>query len=266
MTTDAIDTAGLDAALAAIQAEDARQDKLHDLLETIREQIRVQVAPEDRPHGLMQNIQNAVYAMRGRTQLMNDARITAYLEATRTTHEPVAWQHRGKSAGQREFGPWRDGRNQSFDTADGDMFEERPLFALPTQQGFEEGVNSREDVSGDQVLAVAGRIQAILSEYLTAEDGEIMMVGPASYKIARLFKPVPAPSTASGELEPVLRGLREILSDFDNDVADEMANENGERADLWVNAEFPVEAVRAVVAALSAVPASPVPKPEGGGE
>lgn len=67
------------AALALLAAEDARQDKLHDLLETIREQIRLEVAPEQRPDGLMVNIQNAVYAMRGRTRLMNDAALTAAL-------------------------------------------------------------------------------------------------------------------------------------------------------------------------------------------
>lgn len=67
------------AALTLLKAEDARQDKLHDLLEHIREQIRLDVAPEHRPERLMQNIQNAVYAMRGRTRLMDDAALTAAL-------------------------------------------------------------------------------------------------------------------------------------------------------------------------------------------
>lgn len=65
----------------ALEAEDARQAKLHELLETIREQIRLEVLPEHRPEGLFQNIQNAVYAMRGRTPLMNDAVITSHLAA-----------------------------------------------------------------------------------------------------------------------------------------------------------------------------------------
>jgi chromosome segregation ATPase len=65
-----------DTALTLLAAEDARQEKLHDLLETIREQIRNEVAPEHRPAGLFDNIQNAVYAMRGRTRLMDDAAIT----------------------------------------------------------------------------------------------------------------------------------------------------------------------------------------------
>jgi len=43
--------------------------------------------------------------------------------------EPVAWQHRGKRHGDTDFGGWREGRNQSYDTADGDEFEERPLYA-----------------------------------------------------------------------------------------------------------------------------------------
>lgn len=65
----------------ALQAEDERQAKLHELLETIREQIRLEVLPEHRPEGLFENIQNAVYAMRGRTPLMNDAVITSRLAA-----------------------------------------------------------------------------------------------------------------------------------------------------------------------------------------
>lgn len=63
-------------ALKLLAAEDARQAKLHELLETIREQIRLEVAPEHRPDGLFKNIQDAVYAMRGRTPLMNDAALT----------------------------------------------------------------------------------------------------------------------------------------------------------------------------------------------
>src|SRR5690606_35297792 len=34
------------------------------------------------------------------------------------------------------------------------------------------------------ILTIAHRIQAILAETLTVDEGEIMMVGPASYKIA----------------------------------------------------------------------------------
>jgi len=49
-----------------------------------------------------------------------------------------------------------------------------------------------EDVTGGQVLNVAHRIQSILAEKLTVDEGEIVGVGPASYKIARLFKPAPA--------------------------------------------------------------------------
>ena len=71
----------IEQALRLLAAEDARQAKLHELLETIREQIRLEVAPEHRPEGLFQNIQDAVYAMRGRTPLMNDAAITAPLRA-----------------------------------------------------------------------------------------------------------------------------------------------------------------------------------------
>jgi hypothetical protein len=71
----------MDEMTKALQAEDARQAKLHELLETIREQIRLEVLPEHRPKGLFQNIQDAVYAMRGRTPLMHDAVITSRLAA-----------------------------------------------------------------------------------------------------------------------------------------------------------------------------------------
>jgi hypothetical protein len=68
-------------ALKLLAAEDERQSKLHELLETIREQIRLEIAPEHRPEGLFKNIQDAVYVMRGRTALMNDAVIVAALSA-----------------------------------------------------------------------------------------------------------------------------------------------------------------------------------------
>ncbi len=66
-------------ALSHLADEDARNDKLHDLLETIREQIRVEIAPEHRPTSLMTNVQTAVYAMRGRTRLLDDAAIICAL-------------------------------------------------------------------------------------------------------------------------------------------------------------------------------------------
>lgn len=71
------DVLAMKEALRLLAAEDERQAKLHDILETIREQIRLEVPPEHRPDGLFKNIQDAVYAMRGRTPLMNDAAITA---------------------------------------------------------------------------------------------------------------------------------------------------------------------------------------------
>lgn len=76
-------------ALRLLAAEDERQSKLHEILETIREQIRLSVAAEHRPDGLFKNIQDAVYAMRGRTPLMNDVAITAALSAP--VGEPVAF-------------------------------------------------------------------------------------------------------------------------------------------------------------------------------
>jgi len=72
---------GLVEALRLLEKEDQRQDQLHEILETIREQIRLGIEPANRPEGLMKNIQDAVYAMRGRTRLMDDAAILAALQA-----------------------------------------------------------------------------------------------------------------------------------------------------------------------------------------
>jgi len=79
MTDTAELIARLRAAMGLMAIEDGRQAKLHDLLETIREQIRLEVAPEHRPVALFTNIQNAVYAMRGRTPLLDDAAIAETL-------------------------------------------------------------------------------------------------------------------------------------------------------------------------------------------
>ncbi|HEV2155434.1 hypothetical protein [Bradyrhizobium sp.] len=73
------------AALRLLMAEDERQSKLHELLETIREQIRTGIEPEHRPEGLFKNIQDAVYAMRGRTRLMDDAAITHVFDTSPLT-------------------------------------------------------------------------------------------------------------------------------------------------------------------------------------
>lgn len=73
-------TNGKKAVLEALRTEDARQAKLHDLIQTIREQIRLEVLPEHRPDGLMQNIQNAVYAMRGRTNWADNPAIIEALK------------------------------------------------------------------------------------------------------------------------------------------------------------------------------------------
>ena len=103
-------------ALRLLKAEDDRQSKLHDLLETIREQIRIGVEPEHRPEGLFNNIQNAVYAMRGRTLLMNDAAITCvlYTDSSSTRSEvaveqqPPEWLWWGEVDGKDivTFGRW----------------------------------------------------------------------------------------------------------------------------------------------------------------
>lgn len=74
-------TAGVIEARRLLAAEDARQDKLQEILETIREQIRLEIQPENRPDGLFKNIQDAVYAMRGRTRLIDEAAIIHAIES-----------------------------------------------------------------------------------------------------------------------------------------------------------------------------------------
>jgi hypothetical protein len=62
----AIRAAAFEEAAKIAESDEVRQSKLHELLETIREQIRLEIPPENRPENLFNNIQNAVYAMRGR--------------------------------------------------------------------------------------------------------------------------------------------------------------------------------------------------------
>lgn len=82
---------------ALLAAEDERQTKLHELLETIREQIRTEISPEHRPEGLFKNIQDAVYAMRGRTRLLDDAAIVATLASTIFLCRPTGTIHKLKT-------------------------------------------------------------------------------------------------------------------------------------------------------------------------
>ena len=68
-------------AIRLLKAEDTRQLQILELLETIREQVRLGVKPEHRPDDLMKNLQTAVYGLRGRMPLLNDAAIMALLQA-----------------------------------------------------------------------------------------------------------------------------------------------------------------------------------------
>lgn len=78
--------------LELLGAEDKRNDKIHDLLETIREQIRTEIEPDQRPAGLMTNIQNTVYAMRGRMRLLDDIAITSPINAAAELASALASQ------------------------------------------------------------------------------------------------------------------------------------------------------------------------------
>lgn len=67
-------------ALRLLKGHDERDDKVQQIIEDLREIILLMPAAS-RPEGLMEQAQAAVYAMRGRTRLMDDAAITGPLVA-----------------------------------------------------------------------------------------------------------------------------------------------------------------------------------------
>lgn len=103
-------------ALILLAAEDERQAKLHELLETIREQIRLEVPREHRPETLFQNIQDAVYAMRGRTLLLKDAAITAALaQGPDTSTDRTSMDARGAAAAAEAICDYADNNLSMFE-------------------------------------------------------------------------------------------------------------------------------------------------------
>lgn len=74
-------------ALRQLQLRDERDQRVHDIIEDLREIVR-QMPSASRPDGLMQKAQDAVYGMRGRLRLMDDAVLTAALSRAEG-QEPV---------------------------------------------------------------------------------------------------------------------------------------------------------------------------------
>lgn len=112
---------------------DVRLERIDDLLERLNRGV---VAT-----GLHDDNNTELFDVEGANDAMHEA--AQAIEALRTpvpAGEPVAWQHRGKSHGTSQWTEWRDGRNQSFDRADGDEFEERPLYAAPPASSPSVGV------------------------------------------------------------------------------------------------------------------------------
>jgi hypothetical protein len=72
-------------ALRLLKARDERDDKVQEIIEDLREIVLLMPAAS-RPDGLFKHAQDAVYAMRGRTRLMDDAALTA---ALLPTHKPL---------------------------------------------------------------------------------------------------------------------------------------------------------------------------------
>lgn len=66
-------------ALRLLKARDERDDKVQEIIEDLRE-IVLMMPAASRPDGLFKHAQDAVYAMRGRTRLMDDAALTAALK------------------------------------------------------------------------------------------------------------------------------------------------------------------------------------------
>lgn len=65
-------------ALAQLRWHDERTQRVHDIVEELRE-IVLAMPVAERPDGLMKKAQDAVYGMRGRVRLLDDAAITAAL-------------------------------------------------------------------------------------------------------------------------------------------------------------------------------------------
>jgi hypothetical protein len=68
-----------------------------------------------------------------------------------------------------------------------------------------------------------------------------------------VFRAPPAPShTAVEPVAELVERLRDIVTEFDNEVADMMSNDGAERADLWVDVDVPIGIVRQADSALTA--------------
>ena len=73
-----------------------------------------------------------------------------------------------------------------------------------------------------------------------------------AYRI-RGVSSTPAPSqTAVEPVGELVERLRNIVTEFDNEVADMMSNDGGERADLWVDVDVPIGIVRQAASTLTA--------------
>jgi hypothetical protein len=200
-------------ALALLAREDERQTKLHDLLEIIREQIRVGVAPEHRPIGLMQNIQSAVYAMRGRTALMNDAAITSPLRRSTETDKPGVREaalkeaakvadtfaaNHAKSADQFGIDRNRELHNAAKGAAQGVAFAIRALSAshAPEEQVTDVEADRRERASKVKPDKHGHRTRFSDSSYF--DEVCIMCGATDGFGDKRLDQPCPKPLPTTG--------------------------------------------------------------------
>lgn len=64
--------------------------------------------------------------------------------------------------------------------------------------------------------------------------------------------PLASSHTAVEPVGELVERLRNIVTEFDNEVADMMSNGGGERADLWVDVDVPIGIVRQADSALTA--------------
>lgn len=201
----------MDEMTTALQAEDERQAKLHELLETIREQIRLGVAPEHRPEGLFQNIQDAVYAMRGRTPLMNDVVITSRLTAqpAAPVGETAAWQRRFKVGIPYGWSEWEQSRlsEKEFRYKFGPMIEKgecevRYLYAVPppSTQKVREELNTLA-VLQQLKASIDTRINDLLCETKPGYDDSIVGINDAWDVVRKACDLYIALSTNPGEQE-----------------------------------------------------------------
>jgi hypothetical protein len=169
-----------------LKAEDQRQLQILELLETIREQVRLGVKPEHRPDGLMKNLQTAVYGLRGRMPLLNDAAIMAPLQA-----KPAS-----SPAGSRV----EQGLRARID----ELLTEREFLTSVISKSHEPGCALWSDEPADcdcQASSPAGGdVREALAEAIEFADQDFHALTPAGVAMIERWRTALSQSTSAGRV------------------------------------------------------------------